>query len=89
MLVKSLFTVIILIVATVGQSYNYTKGVDPSDIQLLCTDSNTPLSDIQWESSDNPLVLASVENQATTLTCRTVSLSTNILQINLVVQGEY
>ena len=81
--------VCILIVATDRQKYTYTKDIDPSDIQILCTttDSSTALSDIKWESYNNPLVLASVQNQDVTLICRTVS--TTILQVDIVEQGEY
>ena len=51
------------------------------------TDSNTALNDIQWKSYNNPQLLASVQNQNITLICETVS--TTILQVDIVVQGEY
>ena len=79
------------IVATDGQKYTHTKDIDPSDIQLLCTttDSNTALSDIKWGNSNNPLLLTSVQNQDRTLSCRTQSTDLIILQVNIVVQGEF
>ena len=77
------------IVAT-GQDYTYTKDIDSSDTQLLCTttDSNTALSDITWGSLNNPLVLNSAQNQDTTTLC-TVSVSTTILSVHLVIQGVF
>ena len=78
----------ISIVATDGKKYTYTRGIYSADTQLLCTsDSNTALSDIRWGLRDNPLILDSLQNQVTTLTCRIAS--TSILQVDVVVQGEY
>ena len=78
------------IVATDGNTYTYTSGLYSSDTQLLCTsDSNTALSDIRWGFMDNPIVLDSLQNQETLLSCRISSTATNILQINLVIQGWY
>ena len=80
----------ILIVATDDKKYTYTRGLYSANTQLLCTsDSNTALSDIRWGLMDNPLILDSLQNQDTTLTCRIASISTNILQVEVVVQGEY
>ena len=78
------------IVATDGKKYTYTRGLYSADTQLLCTsDSNTALSDIRWGIMDNPLILGSLQNQDITLICRITSTSTDILQVEVVVQGEY
>ena len=74
------------IVATDGQQYTYTNGIDSSNIQLLCTsDSNTALSSIKWGAVPNPLILQSLQIQESTITCR-VGFST-ILQVDLLLQG--
>ena len=74
------------IVATDGQRYTYTKGIDSSDTQLLCRpDSNTALSSIRWGTYPNPLILQSLQNQESTITCR-VGFSI-ILQVDLLLQG--
>ena len=74
------------IVATDGQQYTYTRGIDSSDTQLLCTsDSNTALSSIRWGIFPNPLVLQSLQIQESTITCKVGS--PTILQVNLLVQG--
>ena len=80
-----------ILVATDGKKYTYTRGVYSTDTQLLCiSDSNTALSDIRWGFMDNPLILDSLQNQETTLTCRRkASTSKSILQVEVVVQGEY
>ena len=78
------------IVATNEQKYTYTKGIYSSNIQLLCTaESNTAISDIKWGSSNNPLLLDSLPNEDTTLTCKKSSTSTSILHVGMEVQGEY
>ena len=80
-----------LIVATDGKKYTYTRGLYSAATQLLCiSDSNnTALSDIRWNLMDNPIILDSLQNQDITLTCRITSTSTNILQVEVVVQGGY
>ena len=76
------------IAATDEEKYTFTKDIDTSNIQLLCTtSSNTALSDIKWGYFDNPLVFASLPNQYMAFNCRTSS--TNILQVDIMVQGEY
>ena len=72
--------------ATDGQRYTYTKGVDSSDTQLLCTsDSNTALGSIRWGTFPNPLILQFAQIQESTITCRAGFLT--ILQVDLLVQG--
>ena len=77
---------IVSIVATDGQQYTYTRGIDSSDTQLLCTTySNTALSSIKWGTFPNPLILQFAQIQESTITCR-VGFST-ILQVDLLAQG--
>ena len=85
-----MYRILVLLVATDGQEYTYTKNIDSSDILLLCIkmDTNTALSDITWGSLDNPLVLNYAENQDTTIQCN-VSPSKMLLSVNLIIQGEY
>ena len=74
------------IVATDGQQYTYTNGIDSSNIQLLCTsDSNTALSSIRWGIFPNPMILQTLQIQESTISCR-VGFST-VLQVVLLVQG--
>ena len=77
---------IVSIVATDGQQYTYTRGIDPSETQLLCTsDSNTALSSIRWGTFPNPMIPQFAQIEDSTITCR-AGFST-ILQVDLLVQG--
>ena len=80
---------IYFIVATNGKKYTYTRGIYPTDTQLLCTtDSNTALSNIRWGSMDNPLILGPLQDQDTTLVCIITSPSSTVLQVDLLIQGK-
>ena len=81
---------IYLIVATNGKKYTYTRGISPTDTQLLCTtDSNTTLSNIKWGLMNNPLILGPLQDQDTILVCRIISPSSIVLQVGLLIQGKY
>ena len=74
-----------------GGYHYYVKTIDPPNIQLLCTNTDTtiPLDDIQWDNSppfnQNPIILNKILSFYSTMTCNIGA--TQMLQVNLRVQG--
>lgn len=73
--------------------YNYTKGVDSPDNQILCvsTDNLKLPETFTWnnisstESTDNPLALNSLSNGFHMLTCD----SSMGIRVDIFIQGRY
>ena len=63
LVIISLFSYFSIFLVAVGLFFSYIKGIDPTNIQLLCDpyDTTVPLSSIKLEYSggqfDNPLIL--------------------------------
>ena len=71
----------------------FTKGIDSSQLQLLCrsSDSSIPLEDIQWTSTSfsiqNPFIVSTLSNGYYQLLCNRVGDAS--FNYSIVVQGIY
>ncbi|KAI6650360.1 hypothetical protein LOD99_6037 [Oopsacas minuta] len=84
----AIFNPDITIIAQGGVTYYYTKDIDPSNIQLLCTttDLTKALESIDWtipgQTNRNPVLLEELPNSITQLNC-----SAGLVTAKLRIQG--
>ena len=81
------------LVAEEGRTYSYTRGIDRTDILLLCAPMNNSINPINYRwrvgvrlTKNNPILVSSLSSSSLNYVCEV--LSTDILSISLIVRGK-
>ena len=81
------------LVAEEGRTYSYARGIDRTDILLLCAPMNNSIDPISYRwrvgvrlTKNNPILVSSLSSSSLNYVCEV--LSTDILSISLIVRGK-